>query len=249
MAFLERVLALAKSGASDDDLITLIYSSENPILAPYPFGGRGMVTKETLEDPLYHIMSDLLFRARLARGGKTVEDYLERFTLGVTEAAKRLGISRSALHKAIQERRIDSCRKAGSYYLTPNDVDRFATNLPETRRGMAPQKPGPGAPLEVRIGTNPAVQFALKAPKELTVLEHDGGRAVKGVLRAGWASIAVGYQSRLNEKQEEGIWLLVPSDKESALELAEFYVRGRFKVKQKQTGKTTVNRFHDFKCT
>ncbi|MBS2025329.1 MAG: hypothetical protein JST92_23250, partial [Deltaproteobacteria bacterium] len=47
-------------------LFALVYGEDNPILAPRPEAGRGFLTRESLADPLYVVLQDLLFRKRVA---------------------------------------------------------------------------------------------------------------------------------------------------------------------------------------
>lgn len=247
--FLSSVILLAGRGASEDELVELIYSDQNPTLGPYPFGGRGAVTRETLENPAYWAMGDLLFRARLARRGVSTEQAAERYTLLVSEAAKRLGVSRAAVQKAIQTRRLESWVKDERHYLCADDVDRWASSLTETRRGFSPEAPeAVGAPLAARLGGVPGVTFKLKVSEQFLATERESGHVFVGTIRAGWKLLAVSYSDRDGDEGEQRrtVLVLVPGDTDNAIEHHGFYLRGRFKVLHKRTGERASRAWQEF---
>lgn len=248
VAFLSRVLALAShGGTTEDDLIELIYSAANPILGPYPFGGRGAVTRETLDNPIYHVMTDCLFRARLAAHGKAPEQAGARYTLTVTEAAGRVGVSRAAIQKAIKTGRLDSWVRGGQYYLWPDDVDRFAAALPETRRGyVSDDAPAVGAPLVARVGGTPGVTFRLKVSEAYDATSRESGHVFTGTIRAGWKTLAVSYSSKTDTGTHRTFLLVVPGDKETEIEHEGFFLRGRFTVQSKRTGERAAVAWREF---
>lgn len=71
-AFLARVRRATEDPSIDSrGLFALVYSEDNPILTPRPEAGRGFLTRDSLADPLYVVLQDLLFRKRVACAGRT----------------------------------------------------------------------------------------------------------------------------------------------------------------------------------
>ncbi len=106
-------LALARKMAEDPavkerDLLALIYGAENPIMDKTLFPGRGAVTREVLENPVYHVLGDLLFRKEVQQRGLDVGAIAARYILTPGEVAERLGVHVSAVTKAIAGRRVSS---------------------------------------------------------------------------------------------------------------------------------------------
>ena len=69
-ALLKRLARMADDPkATEDQMVALTYSSENPLLGPDLFPSRGAVTKETLLKPAWHVMQDYLARKYIAENG------------------------------------------------------------------------------------------------------------------------------------------------------------------------------------
>jgi hypothetical protein len=133
-AFLKRVrVDAADPKVTENDLIATIYGNDNPLLAPGIVPGRGMVTRETLANPLYRVLIDLLDRKRMDEKGLAIEDIAARYTMPVSAAAAELEISTSAVLQAIAAGRLPSWLKDGKHFLPPAAVAAFK---PE-RRGPA----------------------------------------------------------------------------------------------------------------
>lgn len=107
---------------SERDLIGLAYSNENPFLDHTMFPGRGAVTKEVLDDPAYHVMTDLLFRKRLAEEGTDVARLAARYSMTPAEAAEELGITVGAVRQMIAAKRIPSWMRDGRHYIDPRSL-------------------------------------------------------------------------------------------------------------------------------
>lgn len=128
--FLARVEKLAGDPkTTEDDLVSVIYSAENPILAPSPFGDRGIVTRETLGNPVYRVLTDILRRKDFAERRVDIAKLSAGYTLSVVEAAERIGVHESAVRQAIAANRIASWVKDGRHYLHPKWVDQFAEGI------------------------------------------------------------------------------------------------------------------------
>lgn len=148
-ALIERLKAmLADPAATEDDMIVAVYNQDNPVMDREVIPGRGAVTTRTLANPAYRVMTDLLFRKRLAEGGQDSAALAARYTLTVGEAAGRLGVSRSAIHQAIQARRLSAWVKDGQNYLDPDYLDGFQLS----RRGPKSKKRQAARPAEPAAG-------------------------------------------------------------------------------------------------
>ena len=68
--FLDSVRTLLEcKSASEDDMVGVVYGSDNPLLERGMFEGRGAVTAKTLRHPLYRVMADMVFRKRVIERG------------------------------------------------------------------------------------------------------------------------------------------------------------------------------------
>jgi hypothetical protein len=151
--FLARVRELVDDPkASEDDVVALVYSRENPILDHTVFPTRGAVTRDVLENPVYRVMTDLLFRKSVAERGLDVERIAREFTVPVSDAAARLDIHESAVRQAIAAQRLASWVKEGRHYLRPRDVEAFQVSARGPRAGAAGPRGGTGGPRGVTGG-------------------------------------------------------------------------------------------------
>jgi excisionase family DNA binding protein len=213
------IKAAADKHVTEDELITLLYSADNPLLSPGLVPGRGMVTKETLAHPLYRVLQDLLVRKHVAARGLDVQAMADRHTLTMVEAAARLGVHVSAVQQAIKAQRLPSWIKDGRHYLSRNAVDAFEL----ARRGPKPK----GRPLTYRAGNAPGTSYRVKAPAS-RVLEKKGRTVVAEV--DDWNRIAVlsGGEGRYRYFELEPV-----ASGSERLEFGGFYVDGPFRVTKK----------------
>lgn len=122
-SFLRRLeAAVNDSDVSEQSLIGLAYSTDNPMLDHSMFPGRGAVTKEVLSDPAYRVMTDLLFRKRVAERGIDLAKVEARYTMTPADAAAELGVHESAIRQAIATLRLASWKRDGKHYLDPHAV-------------------------------------------------------------------------------------------------------------------------------
>jgi hypothetical protein len=218
---LRRVRELAEDArATEDDLIKLVYGRENPLLDQDALPGRGAVTRELLDDPVYQVLTDLLARKRYQQEGTDVEKLARKFTLTVAEAAERKGVSADAIRKGVRERRLPSWVKDGQYYLEPKSLDAIELG----RRGPVAANV---EPLEYRQGYDPATKttFRVRAVGE-PAPEGDG--PLKGTIKR-WrrALVLSGGGGKLRAFELE------PSGEANELEFGGFWVRGKFRVARK----------------
>lgn len=225
--FLTRVMkALGDQRVTEDDLVLLIYGTENPILDRTLFPERGMVTKEVLEHPAYPIMCDALARKRAAIKGQTAEQLGRPFTLTVAQAAKQCGVSEDAINRGIRARRIPSWVKDGQRYLDPRTF--AALGLGE--RGALPEG---FMRLRVKVGASHTAQVRVK---------HAGGE-----LPSKAEAIPYAIETTLPRSQRVAVLMagangtlrmfeLIPGEEETRLPFEEFLVQGNFEIARKVNG-------------
>ncbi|MEZ4394062.1 MAG: hypothetical protein R3A48_23555 [Polyangiales bacterium] len=231
---------LADPAAGEQEMIGLAYSRANPILAPTPgdlVGDRGAVTREVLQDPRYLVVQDLLARKRFAAQGTDPAVVAAEYTVSLAEAAKALGVSKSAAQQAFAAGRLPSWVKGGRPYTTRRAVDAFAI----TQRASAKARPGPApraprvaereAPPErvvVRVDQGPDGVFRLKHAGALEGLTRVAGSTVVEGHLDGWSRVAV----LAGAGPDACFYALAPEPGANATLAAEggFFVRGGFKI-------------------
>jgi excisionase family DNA binding protein len=226
-AKLERLLKRAREllddrKATEDDLVVLIYGDENPLLDRTLFPERGMVTKEVLENPAYHVLCDLLARKRAAIKGQTAEQLGRPFTLTVPQAAELLKVSEDTINRGIRARRIPSWVKDGQRYLDP----RVLPALDLGTRG----KPPPGFErLKVCVGSSHAATFQVKHPGGVLPAHAERIPFTMETTLQRWRQIAVltGGHDRLR------MLVLEPGEKKERFEFEGYFVEGKFSIVKK----------------
>lgn len=178
-AFLDRLVALAhRTGTTSNDLIALAYSHENPFLDHSTHPTLGLVTKETLENPAYRVLGDVLFRKSLDESGESVESLADAHTMIVSETAAELDMHESAVRQAIKAGKLASWVKDGKHYMKPSAVEAYAkTSGP--RRGPARQE-GSASSLFVRVGHSPDGTMKIAGHSGLRAQRRLGGNVNEG---------------------------------------------------------------------
>ena len=219
-AFVDRVREMVNDpDAPESAVIDLIYGSDNPILDQTVLPHRGMVTKATIEDPIYHVMLDLLDQKRIQLGRLDLGAVEARFTMSVTQAAEELGITPGAVRQAIHARRLPAWKKGGRYFVDPAQVEAFQVGNRGPRKTQEA-----GELLEVRVGSAPGLSFMVKGPGPIEESSREG--AVRtGVLR-DWRRVAVSSGKGENRRT----FVLEPGEEDRAIERDGFFVRGKFKI-------------------
>jgi hypothetical protein len=108
-AFLKNLQRMAASGISFFELERVAIGPGSPARQ-----GWSRVTREIVSSPLYRVAADIAIRAGIAEGlvlapeheDKRSQIPADRSLMSVTQAANTLGISRAAVHKAIQQKRV-----------------------------------------------------------------------------------------------------------------------------------------------
>jgi len=237
VAFLERLEGMvADPKATEDDLIAVAYGRDNPILDHSIFPARGAVTAAVLADPAYRVMTDLLFRKRVAQDRVDVETLAAEYTLTVGEAAARLGVHENAVRQAIAAQRLPSWMKGGRHYLHPRSVDAFQL-APRGLRGQEERLAREAAEaaaadettwLAVCVGGADGLSLRLAPRPVLQDQEKVGRHGVKGRIAAGWQRLAV----LTNGDRGSRLFVIEPAPgaEPERIEWGTFYVAGLFRV-------------------
>lgn len=238
-AFLERLERESVRGSNA--MITLAYSHENPFLDTTTHPSLGVVTKETLENPAYRAMTDILFRQKMVEAGVTLQELAAQHTVTVAEAAIKLGVHESAVRQAIAAQRLASWVKNGKHFLKPSAVEAFQrTSSITSKRGPAPAALRPGrepsreACFVVLIGTVPEGTLKIAGHRELT----DEKRA-RGLIEGRVENTqALGIMSE--SKTDGATFRLVsldPSERAQEVRLGSLFVTGRWRLLHVNNGR------------
>lgn len=246
--FLARVHAAANDPrVSEHELVELIYGRENPLLDLTIFPGRGAVTRAVFENPVYHVMLDLLDAKRVQAGTLDPERAAGRYTMTVTEAAEQLGVSTSAVRQAIERGQLASWKKGPRLHLLdPHSVATYRDHV--QRRG-----PKPEPALRVRMGSAAGASLRVKAAGLEVEREEKlagGGKAIDAVVPR-FARVAIAYSGkRSNGSKFNHLLVLEPADDVDDLEPVDgFTVVGRFRVAEKITDPEEASkRFRSFRA-
>jgi excisionase family DNA binding protein len=136
VAFLKNLQRMAKDGISFFEIERVAIGPGSPALQ-----GWSRVTPEIVSSPLYRVASDIATRAGIAKGLILAPEHeqkrslipADRSLMSVTQAANTLGISRAAVHKAIQHKRL-AAQRVGNIVL----VSRQAVLGYKRGRGARP---------------------------------------------------------------------------------------------------------------
>lgn len=218
-AYWERLkLAAEDPTVSHDALLGLLYNEGNPLLDRTLMPGRGSVTRATLDNPLYHAMTDLLGRKQTQLGALDLETAGAPYTVRLDEAAESLGLSITAARQAIDSHRLAGWKKGGIWFIHPASVESYKLG-----NYGPPLKPRSGERLEVRMGADDRGE-SLKIKYPAGEMEKEAGHVHTGHVPQGWRRVGVLTTSGPNTR----FFALVPGDEMASVELGGFYVRGRF---------------------
>jgi len=124
VAFLKNLQRMAKDGISFFELERVAIGPGSPALQ-----GWSRVTREIVSSSLYRVAADIATRAGIVEGlilapeheDKRTQVPADRSLMSVTQAANSLGISRAAVHKAIQQKRL-AAQRYGNVILVSRDA-------------------------------------------------------------------------------------------------------------------------------
>lgn len=228
--FLARVRTAAEDPrVSEHELVDLIYGSENPLLDHTIFKGRGAVTLKAFENPVYHVMLDLLDAKRVQVGTLVPERAGARYTMPVADAAAELGITPSAVRQAVERGQLAAWKaNARMLLLDPQSVRTYREHV--TRRG-----PRPSPALSLRMGNKPGLSFRVKAPNLELIREEPlegGGKAIDGVVHSFTrAAIAMSWTTRGEKKNV--MLVIAPAEAPYEVKREDFDVTGNFRIVEK----------------
>ncbi|HYD02646.1 MAG TPA: helix-turn-helix domain-containing protein [Phycisphaerales bacterium] len=216
-AFLAELAALSERG-EEGPFIDVLYSDRNPILRPgSPIPGRGLVTREVLVDPRWHVMGDYLDRLTARRVGGVIAPLGEQHSVSVSEAAAQLGMTPSAVRQAIEAGRLPARKIGGSWAIAPSSLDAYRSLRRGPKSSRAPE-------LQIRLGSTPDANLKVKSDGEWRT--EGGGRGsllewTRALVRTSWKPTGT---LRTFE--------LAPDASVTAqrLHVGELEVRGRFRV-------------------
>jgi excisionase family DNA binding protein len=224
--FLKRVRTLAEDpNATEDELIALVYGADNPILDHAGlFPGRGAVTREVLDNPVYHVLTDFIARKRVASEGLDVKRLAAKYTVSVPEAAEQLGVHTSAIYKAIQARRLPSWVKDGQHFLDPASLASFQVG---TRGPVARDV----EPLEYCAGYEAGSMLQIRYPRTAAAAEaeepEDRAPTTGTIKRWRRVGVLTGAKGKLR------FFILEPGPEPNEIAFHTFYVRGKFGIAEK----------------
>jgi excisionase family DNA binding protein len=124
---MEFLFALMQRAMEDQDYFSLERSVCGP--GAYPLKGHARVTREIHDSPLFLVAEDIADRAGIRQGILAPDPGDERVAIediiSVTEAAKFLGVTRSAVNKAAQVGRIKGKKIGHTWSLLRSSVDSY----------------------------------------------------------------------------------------------------------------------------
>lgn len=202
LAFYRRVRAMCDDPSKNaGDVIDLVWSDQNPILAPSPIPGRGYVTAAVYARPAYRAFDDLAWIKQVHDRTVTQPDL--SFDLTVADAAARLGISEGAVRKAMTAGRLPRQKRKNKLYTTSAAVAAFVPSARGPQSSKRARKGAEGA-LRVVWGSAPGLSFAVVSDGQL-VEESREGQVRTGRLE-GWTWAFVKSKRQGNARG----WMVTP---------------------------------------
>lgn len=128
IAFLKNLQRMVKDGISFFELERVAIGPGSPALQ-----GWSRVTRAIVGSPLYRVATDIATRAGIAEGLILAPEHedernrvpADRSLMSVTQAASALGISRAAVHKAIQQKRLAGQRYGNVILVSRDAVQQY----------------------------------------------------------------------------------------------------------------------------
>lgn len=218
-AFIKRAQALLENKKStENDLITLVYGPENPILSRHPlFPNRGYVTREALENPIYLVLADMVVQKHAQRERVDISKLSDRYSLTIPEAFRRIKVTDTTIRKAIASGRLSTFRRNGKYFLDPAEVDALIFG----ERGSVVCEP-----LEVAAGGRPRLFLHVR------IGQHEAfgaGTELQSATFKRWRKVGVlsGNASGIR------MFVIEPAEEKEAIRLGKYHVEGHFRIVDK----------------
>lgn len=239
-AFLSRLEdMIADPKISEQEMIGVAYSRENPIMDPTLHPTRAVVTKEVFANPAYQVIGDLLFRKRVAQERVDVAKLAAKYTMTIAEAAEDVGVHQSSIRQAIEARRLASWVKNGKHYLEPRSLASFKLSLADGgKRG--PKAKGSGHELDIVLGHAPGQSLRVRAATGVDTVERVEGNIVRGRV-AKWERVVV----LTTRGQNKRAFVIEPADEDGDITHGPFHVRGRFRVVERANASKKAGELYD----
>lgn len=224
--FLRRAIAATNDPTVSEAALTeFLYGRDNPILDQTVFTGRGAVTSAVFADPIYRVITDLVAQKQRLEGTFVEARDFAGYTLTVTEAAARIGISEDGARKAIRARRLPAIKRGASYWVDPRDADVYRTRVrPRGEpRGGSKASAESGPALRVRCGSVEGKSLRIKAPGSMVTGKHQALVDLDVPMFARAAIATAG-------KRLQHVMIIEPGDDVERIEWGPLFVEGRFRI-------------------
>jgi hypothetical protein len=214
--FLARVeAAVADSKTKLPQVIALVYGAENPILDQHRLPGRSMVTQAVLDNPLYHVLCDLIGRKEVACGAVDLEKAHAAYTVDVPTAAKQLDITLPAVRAAIDSRRLPAVYRGGQWWLRPEAIASFVVS-----KAGRPKKLQKLPIVTAKVGGSKGASLSVRI---------NDGKMFGGQFSNGWTTAIIKTTSDAGTRA----FVIEPSTDTDSIEHGELFIRGGFKIVKK----------------
>lgn len=138
-ADLEFLVALSRRAIADEDYGTLALAVAGP--KAYPKRGGRWVTREVMESLVYRVAEDIVDRVGIRQGALGPDEGAQASAvdqiLGVTEAARILGITRAGVIKAATSGRLQGRKIGKAWALLRGSVERYRVARARVLAGRA----------------------------------------------------------------------------------------------------------------
>ena len=114
--------AIGDDSMSPDEMRALVYGAENPILDHEAMPGQPLVTRATLDNPVFRICVDCLSRKDIRAGRIDLAQAHAAYTVDVPTAAEQLGVSPQAVRAGIDSFKYDALFAKGQWWMRPETV-------------------------------------------------------------------------------------------------------------------------------
>ena len=122
-AFWQRLEGVIKDDLiSPDQMRATVYGPENPALDHEEVPGQSLVTRVTLDNPLFRVCIDCLTRKEIRAGRIDLAQMQAGYTLDVPTVAQRLEVSPQAVRAGIDSFKYDALFARGQWWMRPETV-------------------------------------------------------------------------------------------------------------------------------
>jgi len=107
---------------SPDQMRATVYGPDNPALDHEVMQGQPLVTRATLDNPLFRVCIDCLSRKEIRAGRIDLAQAHAAYTVDVPSAAEQLGVSPQAIRAGIDSFKYDALFARGQWWMRPETV-------------------------------------------------------------------------------------------------------------------------------